>query len=296
VLALFSEVRPERSAGTLAKAGSRLAARPLRNWTTSIGRPFSAENFAPLSAAPSLPFQHRVQKESAMSRAMRSSSNRGRIIGSCWVVAILVTLSAGRAFAQAQDDSNPNQTNNAEQTTIYVPPTARDRLNWTITGTVGGASIATGVFVASWNTAWNLPSEWGRSWEGFGKRFAAREAQITISNTIESSLGAAWGEDPRYRRSNRTGLRARTAYATTSVFVAPRRNGRMAPAWARYFSAIGSNLIANTWLPTGSTTTSQNLRRIGNGLLGRFVGNMWQEFWPDVRRRFNRNDDARPKH
>ena len=231
-----------------------------------------------------------------MSRAMRSSSNRGRVTGSCGVAAILVTLSAGQAFAQAHDDSNANQTNNAEQATVYVPPTARDRLNWTINGTVGGASIATGVFVASWNTAWNLPSEWGSSWEGVGKRFAAREAQITISNAIESSLGAAWGEDPRYRRSDRAGLWARTACATRSVFVAPRRNGRMAPAWARYFGAIGSNLVANTWLPTGSTTTSQNLRRIGNGFLGRFVGNMWLEFWPDVRRRFSRNDDARPEH
>jgi len=70
----------------------------------------------------------------------------------------------------------------------------------------------------------------------------------------------------------------------------------MAPAWARYVGAIGSNLVANTWLPPGSTTTSQNLRRIGNGFLGRFFGNMWQEFWPDVRRRFNRNEHARPEH
>jgi len=221
---------------------------------------------------------------------MRSSSNRGRVIGACGVVAILVTLGAGQAFAQAQDDSNATQTNKAEQTTIYVPPTAADRLKWTINGTVGGSSIATGVLVGSWNTAWNLPSEWGRSWEGFGKRFAAREAQITISNAIESSLGAAWGEDPRYFRSDRTGLWARTAYATRSVFVAPRRNGRMAPAWARYFGAIGSNLIANTWLPPGSTTTSQNLRRIGNGFLGRVVGNVWQEFWPDVRRKIKGKD------
>src|SRR5262249_33439510 len=197
-----------------------------------IGGPLGVP-LAHLSPAPSLPFQCRVQKESPMIRAMRSSSNRGRVIGPFGVVAILVTLGAGQAFAQAQDDSNQNQTNRTKQM-AYVPPTAGDRLKWTVNGTVGGSSIATGVFVASWNTAWNLPSEWHRNWSGFGKRLAAREGQITISNAIESGLGAAWGEDPRYLRSGRIGLWARTAYATKTVFVAPRRTRRMGPPSGLY--------------------------------------------------------------
>jgi hypothetical protein len=172
----------------------------------------------------------------------------------------------------------------------YVPPTAGDRLKWTVDGTVGPHSIATGVFMASWNTAWNLPPEWGASWSGFGKRFAAGEAQGAISNTVEAGLGAAWGEDPRYFRSGRGGIWARTGYAAEGVFMARRRDGRLSPAWARYVGAIGSNLVANTWLPESDRTALDNLRRIGNGFLGRFVGNLWMEFWPDVRRRLAKRD------
>lgn len=177
------------------------------------------------------------------------------------------------------------QDDKAGPSLVYVPPSGGERLLWAVDGTFGATSIATGVFLASWNTAWNTPSEWGASWSGFGKRFGSREAQMTISNALEAGLGAAWGEDPRYFPSGRTGIWSRTGYAAKTVFVARRRSGRMAPAWARYAGAICSNLVANTWLPPGSTTTSQNVRRMGNGFLGRFVGNMWNEFRPDVRGR-----------
>ena len=203
--------------------------------------------------------------------------------------AVCLGLVGTETFAQTvtqpavQDDK-------AGPSLVYVPPSGGERLLWAVDGTFGATSIATGVFLASWNTAWNTPSEWGASWSGFGKRFVSREAQMTISNAVEAGLGAAWGEDPRYFPSGRTGIWARTGYAAKTVFVARRRSGRMAPAWARYAGAIGSNLVANTWLPPGSTTTSQNVRRIGNGFLGRFVGNMWNEFWPDIRGRLTGRD------
>jgi hypothetical protein len=182
------------------------------------------------------------------------------------------------------------QADQAGEAVAYVPATGRDRLKWAVNGTVGAASIGTGLFIASWNTAWNLPSEWDRTWSGFGKRFGSREAQMTISNAIEAGLGAAWGEDPRYSRSGHSGLWARTGYSARMVFVARRRDGRLRPAWARYAGAVGSNVVANTWLPSGQTTAFDNVRRIGNGILGRFVGNLWMEFWPDVRKRHAKRD------
>jgi hypothetical protein len=199
-----------------------------------------------------------------------------------------VALSPGAPPAVATRDVS--QTDRAGQPFVYVAPTARDRFTWTVGSIVGASSIAAGTFVSSWNTAWNIPSEWGASWSGFGKRFGSREAQMTISNAIESGVGAAWGEDPRYLRSGRGGISSRTRYAAKTVFVAHRRNGRLGPAWARYLGEIGSNVVANTWLPASDTTASDNLRRIGSGFLGRFVGNLWSELWPDVRRRFSHHE------
>jgi hypothetical protein len=172
----------------------------------------------------------------------------------------------------------------------YVPPTARERLKWTVDGTVGSASIAAGVFIASWNTAWDLPSEWDRNWSGFAKRLGTRKAQAAISNGIEAGLSAAWGEDPRYFPSGRGGIWARTGHAAKGVLVAHHRNGELRPAWARYVGAIGSDIVANTWLPASDRSALDGARRIANGFLGRLVGNLWMEFWPDVRRKFAKRD------
>ena len=208
------------------------------------------------------------------------------------VLAMCLGLVVNQTYAQTPTDPATSRERITSSTAapphpfVYVPPTARDRFKWTVEGAAGASGIAAGVFIASWNTAWNSPSEWGSGWSGFGKRFGSREAQMTISNAIEAGIGAAWGEDPRYLRSGRAGVWTRTGYAAKTVFVARRRNGRLAPAWARYVGGIGSNLLANTWLPPSSTTASQSVRRIGNGFLGRFVGNLWTEFWPDVRSRF----------
>lgn len=215
------------------------------------------------------------------------SARRG-IVASAWV-ALCLGLAVTRTFAQTVTQEG-RQADKAGESSVHVPVTGGERVRWTVDGTFGATSIATGVVIASWNTAWNTPSEWGASWSGFGKRFGSREAQMTMSNAVEAGLGAAWGEDPRYFPSGRTGIWARTGHAAKTVFVAHRRNGRLAPAWARYVGAIGSNLVANTWLPPSSTTGPQNVRRIGNGFLGRFVGNMWNEFWPDVRGRLTRRD------
>ncbi len=218
-----------------------------------------------------------------------------RSILACAAVATCSASVVSDTFAQTAGTSpsaSPQGANVDEsaQSEAYVPPTARDRLKWTVDGTVGSASIATGVFIASWNTAWNLPSEWDRSWSGFAKRLGSREAQSAISNSLEAGLGAAWGEDPRYFRSGRGGVWARTGYAAKGVFVARGRSGQLRPAWARYVGAIGSDAVASTWLPQSERSALDGVRRIANGFLGRFVGNLWMEFWPDVRRRLAKRE------
>jgi hypothetical protein len=167
----------------------------------------------------------------------------------------------------------------------YTPITAPERLTWIVVGNIGPRSLGVGVLKAGWDTAWNTPSEWNPTWAGFGKRFVNREVQVGISNSLEAGLGAIWGEDVRYFRSRRTSLWSRTGYAAKTVFLAPRRDGRLAPAWAYYIGAVGNNLVANTWLPPSATTAGATSWRISSGFLGRFAGNLWFEFWPDVRER-----------
>lgn len=99
----------------------------------------------------------------------------------------------------------------------YVPITGLQRVDWIIDGTIGRRSLGVGVLADVWQTGFNVPEEWGRTWSGVGKRYLEREADVAISSTIEAGAGALWGEDPRYVPSGRRGLWPRARYALKTV-------------------------------------------------------------------------------
>jgi hypothetical protein len=171
----------------------------------------------------------------------------------------------------------------------YEPINGAQRVNWIVDGTIGRRSLfAVGPLATVWQTGFNTPGEWGRGVSGIAKRYAEREADVAISNTLEAGLGALWGEDPRYVPSGRKGIWPRARYAIKTVVLAQRRDGSLKPAWGRYAGNVVNNLIENTWLPPSMTTGRQTAWRGSLGLLGRLGGNAWEEFWPDVVRHFRR--------
>ena len=170
----------------------------------------------------------------------------------------------------------------------YVPITGLERVHWIVDGIVGPRSLGVGVLGGIWQTGFNTPQEWGRTPSGFGKRYLEREADVAISNTIEAGLGAMWGEEPRYIPSGRRGLRPRVQYALKTAFLAQRRDGRLAPAWGRYAGNVFNNLIENSWLPPSATTPGETAIRSVEGMVTRMLGNLWEEFWPEVRKRIGK--------
>jgi hypothetical protein len=208
-----------------------------------------------------------------------------------WALCALVCLAA--APVRAQDAGNPGGPLAAAPTGLtadaYQPITGRERVNWAVIGAIGIRSLTVvGPLSAAWNTAWNTPEEWERTWSGFGKRYAQREADVAISNTIEAGLGALWHEEPRYIRSGRKGIMPRARYAMKTVLLTQRPDGHLAPAWGRYAGNTLNNLIENAWLPPSVTTPGQTVSRVGLGFLSRLGGNLWEEYWPDVRARLRK--------
>jgi len=203
-----------------------------------------------------------------------------------WPVVFVVALCVWPASASAQPvDAEPADQTSPKPLTAdaYVPITTAERVHWIVDGTVGPQSLfIVGPLSAAWQTAWNTPEEWGRGWSGFGKRYAQREADVAISNTIEGGLGALWGEDPRYIPSARKGIWPRARYALKTSVLAQGRDGRLRPAWARYAGNTLNNVIENAWLPPSQTTAAQTALRSGMGIVTRMGGNLWDEFWPDV--------------
>ena len=166
-----------------------------------------------------------------------------------------------------------------------TPVTAKDRLKWVTLSTVGVPNLAGGVFAAGWGTAFNKPREYGPHWEGFGKRYGMRLTGGATSNAMEASLGALWGEDPRYPRLG-SGARfgARLDNAMKYAFVARGPSGNPMPAYARYAAIPAANFLSNTWRADGEAQTRDAVIRIGLGFAGRVTANLFAEFWPDIRR------------
>ena len=121
------------------------------------------------------------------------------------------------------------------------PITAEGRLRWFAVNTVGPASLAGGVISSAWGTLYNSPREYGPHWEGFGKRYGMRLTGISTNNAIEASMGAVWGEDPRYIRAEGAAFKTRVFHAIKMTLLAYGANGRLMPAYARYIGISGNN-------------------------------------------------------
>ena len=152
-----------------------------------------------------------------------------------------------------------------------------------ITETTDPSHSIGGIFTAAYGTAIGRPAEYGPHWDGFAKRYGQRTAGVVVSNTMESSLGFLWGEDPRYfsARGKPFGVRVRNIAQQT--FVARRRDGDFAPAYARCAAVFGNNFLANEWRPDSEADTEHALIRSGEGFVGRMAANTFEEFWPSVR-------------
>ena len=111
--------------------------------------------------------------------------------------------------------------------------------------TVGPQSLLGGVVSAGWGTLFDRPSEYGTHWHGFGKRYGMRLTGVSVSNAMEASISAIWGEDPRYQRSQSESFKGRVGHVVKMTLLAENRHGQMMPAYARYIAISGNNFISN---------------------------------------------------
>jgi hypothetical protein len=195
-------------------------------------------------------------------------------------------LAAMSASAQTGSDA-PAATRSFgnDRSVNYQPARGRDRAKWFLVSTVGPLSLlAAGPISAGFGTAMNRPKEYGPHWEGFGARYGMRLTGVSTGNAMEASLGALWGEDPRYFPSPRRGFGTRVSYVIRTTFVAPHADGTWHPAYARYIGNVGNNFLSNTWRVDSENGVGSALVRCVFGVVGRMSGNAFAEFWPDVRK------------
>lgn len=166
----------------------------------------------------------------------------------------------------------------------YEPISGKNRLQWFLVRSAGPESLIAGLFTAGIGTARNKPEEYEAHFDGFAKRYGMRFTGVATGNAMEASLGAIWGEDPRYFRAEGQPFGKRVVHVMVMTFVARRHDGHYEPAYARYISTAGNNFLSNTWRADSEATTNAALTRTALGFLGRMADNTYQEFWPSVKK------------
>ena len=151
------------------------------------------------------------------------------------------------SVASAQELASTIQTPGivSEPQTPATPITPYERLEWFTKESIAPTNLLGSAILAGWGTVFNDPHEYGTHWDGFGSRYGMVMSSVVTSNAMEASLGAIWGEDPRYRRASAgSSMRGRIGHVVKWTFVAPGRDGQLQPAWGplhRFFPAPASS-------------------------------------------------------
>ncbi|HXM98736.1 MAG TPA: hypothetical protein VN982_09700 [Candidatus Dormibacteraeota bacterium] len=208
---------------------------------------------------------------------------------------ILLAPMLGRAQTPEPQKTHPEDsvspgsiTRSPLEKSPYEPITGKQRVEWFFIHTVGPKSLMLGTVTAAFGTAQNKPVEYGPHWEGFGKRYGMRFTGVATGNAVEASLGSLWGEDPRYFRTSGQRVPRRIGNVIVKTFLARRRDGHFAPAYARFVGIPGNNFLANTWRADSEANVSSALIRTLIGFAGRMADNAWQEFSPSLLHRRRR--------
>jgi hypothetical protein len=201
------------------------------------------------------------------------------VIAGCLAFSLALSLDATAQVAPAIP--NPNA--------AYKPITGEERFRWAVKSTIGAKSLlAAGPISAGWGTIFNNPPEYGTQFDGFAKRYGMRLTGVATGNAIEASLGTVWGEDPRYFRVPEQKFLDRVGHAVDLTFRARRADGKYHPAYARYVATAGNNFLSNTWRVDSENDVESALSRTAVGFAGKFASNLFDEFWPNVKKKLKK--------
>lgn len=191
------------------------------------------------------------------------------------------SLIAGCLFA-AMAQAQPSATT---APTPFDPPTWVDRRQVFFKKLFGPQAILETVPGAAFDTARGFPRQWGRGAAGVEKRLASQYGQFVIGEGIEMGVSALHKEDPRYFRMPDRGFSKRLGHALASTVIVRGVNGGPTIGLARLADVYGSWAIATMWNPPDQR---KPWKIAGNGTFGLTIkagGNVFREFWPDVKRK-----------
>jgi len=170
----------------------------------------------------------------------------------------------------------------------YTPITNSERFSLFVKRSFGPAALGKNAANSALKTRLHMPKEWDRGWNGFSHRFGTHLVRSTSGNAVEMAISYALRDDTRYFRSDSAGVGKRIGHAVASTFVTRTRSGGRMPAVSRFAGIVAGSFIVNPMMPPGRDKWDNALKRSAVSVGTRSFWNIFNEFWPDIRKKLRR--------
>jgi hypothetical protein len=137
---------------------------------------------------------------------------------------------------------------------------------------------AMGFVYAGVNQINNQPAEWGKSWSGYGRRYASNFGEFIIQESVTDGLAAVLRRPLDYTRCHCTGTGKRVGWALEGAVTDQMPSGKHLIAIPRIVGAYAGAYAQSTWVPGSRSRANQTLL---NGTTSLAIGgliNLYHEF------------------
>lgn len=177
------------------------------------------------------------------------------------------------------------------ESTDTVPPlTTREKFETQVRGLVDPSEFVLTAVVAGLGQASNSIPQYGQGFEGYAKRYATAYADNAVENMMSSAvLPSLLHQDPRYYQLGHGGFARRSWHAFSRLFVTRSDAGKEQFNYSEIFGSGMAAAISDYGYHPSGDQSAGNVANVWGTQMGiDLVTYMLKEFWPDLRRRFDR--------
>ena len=174
---------------------------------------------------------------------------------------------------------------------IAQTPAALDasgKLLYHVERTFSPGSLALSGVKAGYSQMTDSPTEWGQGGDAYGKRLVSSVASSGIRAVLAFGLDSTLHQDPRYFRSDSTGIWPRTKHALRGTILTRTDSGGETLSIWRLGSAYGAAFISEQWYPDRLHTVHHGFVGGSTRLGFDLAKNVFAEFWPDIKKKISR--------
>lgn len=144
-------------------------------------------------------------------------------------------------------------------------------------------------FSSGWQQLRDTDPRYGVDSGAYGQRLgAAAIRDLSMRTFSDGVLPAILHEDPRYYRKADGTIVHRGLYAASRVFVGQRDSGKNGFNTSIVVGHGMASALTMAYYPDKSSNGKVVFQTWGYSLLGEAGGDLWSEFWPDIRDKFFR--------